>query len=103
MVKERRVDVDTNGEPMRGAVPTLKGDLSCNLEQVRQGGEVVATKRGPAPARMLPIDAPRRDVGLDALEAEGLASPAGTSDRNLPGGLLVAAAPASPLVAEQRT
>lgn len=87
---------------MKAGVRELKNNLSRYLERVRQGDEVVVTDRGRAIAKMVPIDAPRRDVGLDALEAQGLASPARTFDRNLPGELIAATAPVSPLVAEQR-
>jgi prevent-host-death family protein len=87
---------------MRAGVREFKNNLSRYLERVRQGDEVIVTDRGRPVARVVPIDAARRASGLDELEAQGLAALAQTSDRSLPGKLIAATAPVSPLVAEQR-
>ncbi|MCL4445709.1 MAG: type II toxin-antitoxin system prevent-host-death family antitoxin [Actinobacteria bacterium] len=80
-------------------VRELRGRLSEYLERVREGHEVVVTKRGVAVARIVPITGGR---ALDRAVAEGLVSPAPQQTRSRPTRRTSSRRLVSDLVAEQR-
>ena len=77
----------------------LRGNLSAYLDRVRRGEELVVTDRGSAVARIVPIDGGR---ALDRLVAEGLVTPAATTNRTPLQAPVTAKGTVSDLVAEQR-
>ncbi len=87
---------------MKVGVRELRNNLSRYLDRVHEGTEVVVTEHGRAVAKVVPIESATPRSGLDDLLAEGLATPARRADRSLPGDLIRASSPVSPLVAEQR-
>lgn len=70
MATEREVASTRN--PPEVGIRELRDHLSRYLAQVRQGGEIVATKRGQPVARFVPVGGERT---MDRLIREGLVTP----------------------------
>ena len=84
---------------MEAGVRELRDHLSKYLAAVREGAEVVVTDHGRAFARLIPLAGPR---AIDRLIDEGLVTPATVRRRPQATAEVVATAPVSELVAEQR-
>jgi prevent-host-death family protein len=79
-------------------VRELRDHLSRYLDQVRHGEEVVATERGQAIARVVPIEGGRT---IDRLVRDGVVTPAKQRVRRRPRAIATAGT-VSDLVVEQR-
>jgi prevent-host-death family protein len=84
---------------MEVGVRELRDHLSRYLTRVRAGEEIVVTEHGRAVARLVGLD---RERSLDRLIAEGRVTPSPRAGRKLPARRIVAKAPVSDLVADQR-
>ena len=87
---------------MRVGVRGLPHHIIRYLDRVHEGTEAVVTEHGCAVARVVPLEGATPRSALDELLSEGLATPARRAARSLPGDLIRASPPVSPLVAEQR-
>lgn len=89
------------GKPDRVGVRELRQNLSVYLRRVKEGETLEVTERGQTVARLTPLP-PKTLSPLQQLIAEGRASPATRSFRDLPPPLKLPGRPLSDILQEMR-